>query len=411
MSKPPNARILVVDDEPQNIRLLQIRLQADGYAVLAANSGQEALELIQENAPDLILLDIMMPGMNGFEVCQRIRAEEATQFIPVVMVTALAEQGDRIKAIEAGADDFISKPFDSHEVLARVRSLVRIKKYHDALEQANRELRMHNERLDKELQMASEIQDSLMPQGITDLLGFRIVSHYTPAVVVGGDFFDLWEVERGRLGVFISDVMGHGVSAAFITVFIKTIVEEMSVQTDDPGHLLKELNTRFNKMISSQQYMFATAFCAVIDLDKETLHYANAGHPFPFLVQRQRNVCKPIGDRSTGKGLGLLPDSTYQTYHYPFTPSDGLFLYTDGAYELQNSRGEEFTPQGIQEVITQQIAQPAPVLVETVLKKTDQFSDGRPKDDDITIVAIDGCEPGWSNAEEWIWDIQFSINR
>ena len=217
--------------------------------------------------------------------------------------------------------------------------------------------------------------------------------------MVGGDFFDLWEVERGRLGVFISDVMGHGVSAAFITVFIKTIVEEMSVQTDDPGHLLKELNARFNKMISSQQYMFATAFCAVIDLDKETLHYANAGHPFPFLVQRQRNVCKPIGDRSTGKGLGLLPDSTYQTYHYPFTPSDGLFLYTDGAYELQNSRGEEFTPQGIQEAITQQIAQPAPVLVETVLKKTDQFSDGRPKDDDITIVAIDGCEPGWSNAE------------
>ena len=155
---------------------------------LAANSGQEALELVQAEAPDLILLDIMMPGMNGFEVCQQIRAGEATQFIPVVMVTALAEKEDRIRAIEAGADDFISKPFDSHEVLARVRSLVRIKRYHDALEQANYELRMHNERLDKELQMASEIQDSLMPQGITDLLGFRIVSHYTPAVVVGGDF-------------------------------------------------------------------------------------------------------------------------------------------------------------------------------------------------------------------------------
>ena len=158
MNKPPNTRILVVDDEPQNIRLLQIRLQADGYTVLAANSGQEALELVQAEAPDLILLDIMMPGMNGFEVCQQLRAEESTQFIPVVMVTALAEKEDRIRAIEAGADDFISKPFDSHEVLARVRSLVRIKRYHDALEQANRELRMHNERLDKELQMASEIQ-------------------------------------------------------------------------------------------------------------------------------------------------------------------------------------------------------------------------------------------------------------
>ena len=395
MNKPPNARILVVDDEPQNIRLLQIRLQADGYAVLTANSGHEALKRVQADAPDLILLDIMMPGMNGFEVCQRIRAEESTQFTPVVMVTALSDKEDRIKAIEAGADDFISKPFDSHEVLARVRSLVRIKRYHDALEQANRDLKMHNDRLDKELQMASEIQDSLMPQGITDLLGFQIVSHYTPAVIVGGDFFDLWEVERGRLGVFISDVMGHGVSAAFITIFIKTIIEEMRAQTDDPGHLLKELNARFNKMISSQQYMFATAFCAVIDLANQTLHYANAGHPFPFLVQRQHNICQPIGNQAAGKGLGLLPDSTYQTYRSPFTPSDGLFLYTDGACELQNSRGEEFTPQGIQNVITQQITQPAPVLVETVLSTTNQFSDGRPKDDDITIVAIDGCEPGW----------------
>ena len=393
MNKPLNASLLVVDDEPQNIRLLQIRLQAAGYTVLTATNGQEALERVQADSPDLILLDVMMPGMNGFEVCRRIRAEEATQFIPVVMVTALLDTEDRITAIEAGADDFISKPFDSHEVLARVRSLVRIKKYRDALEQANHDLKMHSERLDKELQMASEVQDSLMPQGITDLLGFQIVSHYTPAGMVGGDFFDLWEVEPGRLGVFISDVMGHGVSAAFITVFIKTILEEMRGQTDDPGHLLEELNARFNKMISSQQYMFATAFCAVLDLGNQMLHYANAGHPFPFLVQRQRNLCKPLGNQSIGKGLGLLPDSTYQTYRYPFTPSDGLFLYTDGAYELQNSQGEEFTPQGIQGAITRQIAQPAPVLVETVLNTANQFCDGRPKDDDITIVAIDGCAP------------------
>ena len=134
----------------------------------------------------------------------------------------------------------------------------------------------------------------------------------------------------------------------------------MSTRTDDPGHLLKELNARFNKMISSQQYMFATAFCAILDHSNQTLQYANAGHPHPFLVQRRRNICEPIGNQSIGKGLGLLPDSTYQTVHCPFDPSDGLFLYTDGAYELQNSDGEEFTPQGLQNVITQQMSQPAP---------------------------------------------------
>ena len=144
MDEHSSPKILVVDDEPKNIRVLQIQLKANGYTVLTATSGQEALEQVKADVPDLILLDIMMPKMDGFEVCRRIRGDESTQFIPVVMVTALSDKEDRIKAIEVGADDFISKPFDSHEALARVRSLVRIKQYHDDLGQAYQELRAHN---------------------------------------------------------------------------------------------------------------------------------------------------------------------------------------------------------------------------------------------------------------------------
>lgn len=389
-------KILVVDDEPQNIQVLRIRLQAEGYSVLTATNGQEALEQVKTRSPDLILLDVMMPKMNGFEVCERIRLDKTTQFIPIVMVTALSETQDRIDALDVGADDFISKPFDSLEVLARVRSLVRVKQYHDELEKtnqaltrANTELATVNNRLEEELQMAREVQAGLMPQGVTDLSGFRTVSHYIPEMTVGGDFFDLWEIEHGRLGIFISDVMGHGVSAAFITVFIKTIVEEMRMRIDDPGQLLEALNARFNKLISSQVFMFATAFCAVIDLSNQTLRWANAGHPFPFLIQRHQDVCEPIGNRVAGKGLGFLSDSTYETVYHPFDPSDGLFLYTDGACELQNSRGEEFTPQRLQNIIAQQISQPATVLVDSVLNAINQFSKGVPKDDDITVIAVE----------------------
>ncbi|MCZ6679402.1 MAG: response regulator [Candidatus Poribacteria bacterium] len=386
MSEPSSPKILVVDDEPRNIRILQIQLTAKGYTVLTATNGQEALEMVKTASPDLILLDIMMPKMNGFEVCEQIRADESTQFLPVVMVTALSDTQDRIRAIELGADDFISKPFDSLEILARVRSLVRIKQYQDAL-------RQHNERLDEELEMAREVQESLMPQGITDLSGFRIVSHYTPEMAVGGDFFDLWEIEPGRLGVFISDVMGHGVSAAFGTVLIKTLVEEMKTQTDDPAHLLETLNARFSNLIGSQ-FMFATALCAVLDLPNEKIRCANAGHPFPFLMWRRRNVCEPIANQCIGTGLGLLSDPTYETVDYPFDPLGGLFLYTDGAYEFQNSQGEAFNPERLQNVITQQVSQPAPVLVERVVEAINQFSNGHPKDDDITIVAIDVKEKG-----------------
>ncbi len=390
--KERSPRILVVDDEPKNIRILQILLEAKGYIVIAATHGQEALDQVKEASPDLILLDIMMPRMNGYEVCERIRADEETQFVPIVMVTALTEAKDRIKAIEVGADDFISKPFDSLEVIARARSLLRVKQYHDALKQANQELAEHNARLDMELQMAQEVQASLMPQGITDLAGFRVVSHYTPEIAVGGDFFDLWEVGPGQLGLLISDVMGHGVPAAFITVFIKTIVEEMREQTDDPGRLLEALNTRFDKLISSELSMFATAFCAVIDQSDQTLRWANAGHPFPFLIRREQGVCEPVGNQSIGEGLGFLPDSIYQTFHVPFRPSDGLFLYTDGAYELQNSQGEEFSPERLRDVLDEQSSHPATIIVDSVVQAIDRFSEGIPREDDITIVAMDVSE-------------------
>ena len=390
--KERSPRILVVDDEPKNIRILQILHEAKGYIVIAATHGQEALDQVKEASPDLILLDIMMPRMNGYEVCERIRADEETQFVPIVMVTALTEAKDRIKAIEVGADDFISKPFDSLEVIARARSLLRVKQYHDALKQANQELAEHNARLDMELQMAQEVQASLMPQGITDLAGFRVVSHYTPEIAVGGDFFDLWEVGPGQLGLLISDVMGHGVPAAFITVFIKTIVEEMREQTDDPGRLLEALNTRFDKLISSELSMFATAFCAVIDQSDQTLRWANAGHPFPFLIRREQGVCEPVENQSIGEGLGFLPDSIYQTFHVPFRPSDGLFLYTDGAYELQNSQGEEFSPERLRDVLDEQSSHPATIIVDSVVQAIDRFSEGMPREDDITIVAMDVSE-------------------
>ncbi len=382
MNPPTSPKILVVDDEPMNIKVLQILLKAHGYTVIIATNGLEALEQVRACLPDLILLDVRMPKMDGFEVCQQFRAEESTQFIPIVMVTAFSEKQYRLKAIEVGADDFITKPIDSHEVLARVRSLLRIKQYHDALE-------AHNDRLEEELKMARKVQDSLMPQGTIDLGGFRIFSHYTPEMTVGGDFFDLWEIERGRLGVFISDVMGHGVSAAFVTMLIKTIVEEVRAQTDEPARLLEELNTRFNKLISSQLFMFATAFCGVLDLSRETLCCANAGHPFPFLIQRRQRRCEPVGEGCIGNGLGLLPNSTYTTCSYPFGGVDGLFLYTDGAYEIRNLLGEEFSPERIQHLLIQQISQPGTVLIDHVLTSIDQFSGGTPNDDDITVVAID----------------------
>ena len=379
------AKILVVDDEPRNVRILQIQLNARGYTVYTAADGLQALEVVKEEMPDLILLDINMPKMDGFEVVKQVRANEATEFIPIVMITALRDtRENRIKSIEAGADDFIEKPFDSLEVLARVRSLLRIKHYQDTLAK-------YNARLQDELQMARSVQEILIPQdGVQELSGFRVASHCCPEMAVGGDFFDVWEIAPNRLGVFISDVMGHGVSAAFVTVFIKTILAEFQQQIENnPGHLLEILNTRFNDLISSRLFMFATAFCGIIDLDKGEFVCANAGHSFPFLYNAQEKTYHPVGDKNTGNGLGIWRDSVYETTHYPFDQLSRMFLYTDGVYEAKNPKGEEFTVDRLRRLVDAWTDQSVAELVTSVSEAIDTFTDNCPKDDDLTLIAIE----------------------
>ncbi len=379
------SKILVVDDEPKNVRILEIHLNAQGYNVCTAEDGVEALDILEKEKPDLILLDINMPKMNGFEVVKQVRANKTTEFIPIVMITALRDtRENRIESIEVGADDFIEKPFDSLEVLARVRSLLRIKGYQDTLAR-------HNARLEEELQMARSIQEILIPQnGVQELSGFRIASRCCPEMAVGGDFFDVWEIMPNRLGVFISDVMGHGVSAAFVTVFIKTILAEFQeLVEDNPGHLLEGLNTRFNDLISSRLFMFATAFCGIIDLGKEELICANAGHSFPFLYDEHQQTYYAIGDKNIGNGLGIWRESVYETAHYPFSRLSKIFLYTDGVYEAKNPQGEEFTIENLQKLVSECAAQPAAELISSVSKAVDTFTVNCPKDDDLTLIAIE----------------------
>jgi adenylate cyclase len=147
--------VLVVDDVPQNVRLLDAVLSPKGFKVLGASSGEDALHTLGEQQPDLVLLDILMPGMDGYEVCRRIRQNPATAYLPVVMITASGDQ-EKLRAIEAGADDFVTKPFDQAELLARVRSLVRVKRYHDTIERQTAELTAWNDELMRRVQAQVE---------------------------------------------------------------------------------------------------------------------------------------------------------------------------------------------------------------------------------------------------------------
>ena len=248
--------------------------------------------------------------------------------------------------------------------------------------------------LKAELEMARQVQEILMPQnGLVDLAGFRIVSHSTPEIEVGGDFFDFWEIRPGRLGLFISDVMGHGVSAALVAVFMKTVVGEIRDRMgNDPGLMLTTLNARFNNTISSQMFMFATAFYAVIDLPNEQIYCANAGHPYPFLIHRHRGTCELLSQGIAGKGLGLLADSNYETANYDFSRYSRMLLYTDGAYEAKNPEREEFGILRLEETAVRESDDSGGALVNRLLGSIEKFRSGIPTEDDLTFVAVDVVE-------------------
>jgi DNA-binding response OmpR family regulator len=187
------AKILVVDDLPENVRLLEAVLAPRGYDVIGAHDGAEALGLVESEKPDLILLDVVMPGMDGFAVCERLRENEETAVLPVVMVTS-SLGAEKTKAIEAGADDFIPKPFDHEELLTRVRSLLRIKRYHDTIKDLNRTLEQRVEEQVQELERLRQLQRFLSPQ-------------LADAIVESGDE-SILRSHRRELAMFFADLRG-----------------------------------------------------------------------------------------------------------------------------------------------------------------------------------------------------------
>jgi class 3 adenylate cyclase len=216
------ARILVVDDTPMNVKLLAGLLEGHGYAVVTASSGAAAFERVRDDRPDLVLLDVVMPEMSGYEVCRRLRADEATRLLPIVMVTALDPGEERVKGIEAGADDFLSKPINQAELLARVRSLLRIKALHDELGALNRTLEQRVSEQVAQLERLGRLRRFFSPQ-LADL-------------IVAGDTADPLQSHRREITVVFLDLRGF-------TAFAET------AEPEEVMAVLREYHTEMGKLI------------------------------------------------------------------------------------------------------------------------------------------------------------------
>jgi sigma-B regulation protein RsbU (phosphoserine phosphatase) len=400
-------KLLIVDDEAINLKLLRVTLTSSGFEVVEAKNGREALARIDEADPDLILLDIMMPGMDGYEVCQRVRAHPKHQGLPVLMLTALNQLEDRVKALEVGADDFITKPFNKVELLARVHSLLRVKNLYDRLEERNiqlqdanqqfkllnRELTSRNHELEMGLEMAHKLQEAFLPQKYPRIENATFCHKYMPTEAVGGDFFEILPFGEQQVAVFVADVSGHGVRAALITSVVKALFDDIFLNEQRAEAMLSEMNRRFRVVLGSLvPQIYCTASYMTVHGPSRKLEVVSAGHPSPLLIDRESDqVCQMIADEDTAPAIGFMTEIAPKVISREMKPGDVVLGFTDGLFEVHDGRGEEYGVERVTQFITDNRQSIPRELIQKLITDTETFmgSDRRP--DDVCVVATEFC--------------------
>jgi phosphoserine phosphatase RsbU/P len=380
MKQPEQQKtILLVDDAPSNIQVANSILK-DIYKIRIATNGAKALELANAAPPpDLILLDIVMPGMDGYEVCTRLKQEALTRDIPVIFLTGQTEIEDETKGFEVGAVDYIHKPFSPAIVKARVQT-------HLVLRGIREQLAQQLQTIQKELETARQIQLSILPTEIPKIDGLDIAARYIPMTSVAGDFYDFIVVDDKRLGILVADVSGHGMPAALIASMLKIALAAQVPHAADPAQVLSGLN---QALCGKFQVHYVTAAYMFVDMAKGTLSYAGAGHPPMLMWGGSSPGVRDVEEN--GLFLGKFPWATYTSRELPLSAGDWCLLYSDGIPETTNHAEVEFGTEQFRKFLAVEQSTTANQLADSLLEELSRWAargPGEEADDDVTVVAV-----------------------
>jgi sigma-B regulation protein RsbU (phosphoserine phosphatase) len=324
------ATVLAVDDTPENLDVVKGVLSPE-YAVKVAINGATALKIARSQAPDLILLDIMMPGMDGYEVCRRLKEEPTTRDIPVIFLTAKDQTMDEARGFDLGGADYIHKPVNPPILEARVRT-------HVALSRSIEALRTAYERQNADLEKAADYVSRLLPDPWTTgdvLTEWRFI----PCDQLGGDSFGFHRLDDDRFAIYLVDVSGHGTAPALHSVSVINLLRKQSLPGVDfarPAEVAAALNTTFQ--MTEHRNLYFTFWYGVFDRSRRSLSYLSAGHP-PALLLRGEGAERLI---TPNLPVGMMPGSEFSEAVVSVPAGSRLFLYSDGAYEVETRDGSEW---------------------------------------------------------------------
>jgi len=375
MKNLSDCRVLLVDDAKANLDILVEGLKADHKLSLAL-SGEMALQIAARTPPDLVLLDIMMPGLDGYEVCRRMRQMPETAEVPIMFLSSLEEVQNKTRGFEAGANDYLTKPFEMLEVKARVRSLLKAKAYADAVK----------EKIAYDLQIAREIQMGILPPdvaAVTEGTGLEAHAILHPAQAVGGDLYEVLRMPDGNLVAVMGDVSGKGIPAALFMAVTMTLVRAMAPDSHSPAEILR----RVSDALASQnpRNMFVTILCALYDARTGALDYASAGHPPPALIRAGKAEYLPLEpDMPAGIMAGLSPPSQ----SVQLQPGDQVVFYTDGVTEAFNAAGDLYGEARLLAELTGHSGRTAAETTDSLLHSVRAHAAEHPQSDDIAVLAL-----------------------
>jgi len=385
-------RILIVDDERLNIKVLADLLKPN-YKIMAAISGEQALKAVRsENPPDLILLDVMMPEMDGYEVCRQVKADENTRGIPIIFVTAMGQESDETKGLELGAADYITKPISPAIVEARVRTQMERKHHLDELQKAYRIINVQKDRMQEELDVGRDIQLSLLPQDFPpfpDHDEFELHAAMQAAREVGGDFYDYFFIDEDHLCLCVGDVSGKGVPAALFMAISKALIKSRAADDLSTASILTHVNDELEE--NNEAMMFVTVFLAILNVRSGELTYTNAGHNPPF-IKRAGGAVEPI-DQRHGPGLGPIGGVAYKEGKLQLGEGDSLMMYTDGITEAMNPTRELYGEERFVEVLSLGDFSGPKEMIEVILGEVKIHAAGADQSDDITLLALSLVKP------------------
>jgi phosphoserine phosphatase RsbU/P len=381
-------RILVVDDNDDNRYTLTLYLDLEGYtAVETANDGEEAIARLQANAFDLVLLDVMMPKVDGYAVLTWIKDQPGLRDLPVIMISALNEMNSVVRCIELGALDYLMKPFNPVLLKARLSSSLEKKRLRD-------EINSHLRRLEDEIQAARQLQMGMVPQTFPEPTAAFPVDLYgrmEPAREVGGDLYDFFEI-GGKLFFLVGDVSGKGMPAALFMARTKSLIrlasELMSGTTAEPAPA--EIIERVNRELceNNTDMMFVTLFFGILSPATGEVAYCNAGHNAPYYVSGGKIAAI---EEPKGVILGVRSQATFETGALTLAPGETLYLYSDGVTEAYNVAGELFSEERLEAVLTGQAGRSSRAMIGGIDEALSAFVGTALPSDDITMLAVRRC--------------------